>query len=398
MQRAKTIQVAIDVGSENHWVGIGVSEGEVLEEFEVEHTQRGFENFFRRVERHRRRLKRPVEVAMEGYNGWARPLDTQIQQRGYRLLNVNNLKLARYKEIFPGPAKNEQIDARKMLELFQLQRSLPLAKEVLQEVGERPTENLKLKRLTRRRRQLVQEKVGLVSRLHSDLQAVCPELASITGALTNLWFLRFLTCRKDLRQLSRIHLSSVLKIQGIGRRYAQIIQEWQAQASFSSEVSWVGPMILSDARRLLELLAQIDQLEQQIVPVARQSAMARRIDTIPGFGTICSSELAGEIGTLDRFEKEASLALYLGMTVLEKSSGKQPGTQRTRQFNRRARLALMAAVAQHIRQVPESKVYYDKKRAEGKRHNQAVRALGRHLVRVIWWMLTQERNYEVRSK
>ena len=133
---------------------------------------------------------------MEGYNGWARPLDTQIQQRGYRLLNVNNLKLARYKEIFPGPAKNEQIDARKMLELFQLQRSLPLAKEVLQEVGERPTENLKLKRLTRRRRQLVQEKVGLVSRLHSDLQAVCPELASITGALTNLWFLRFLTCRK----------------------------------------------------------------------------------------------------------------------------------------------------------------------------------------------------------
>ena len=80
--------------------------------------------------------------------------------------------------------------------------------------------------------------------------------------------------------------------------------------------------------RLLELLVQIDQLEQQIVPVARQSAMARRIDTIPGFGTICSSELAGEIGTLVRFEKEASLALYLGMTVLEKSSGKRPGTQR----------------------------------------------------------------------
>ena len=54
--------------------------------------------------------------------------------------------------------------------------------------------------------------------------------------------------------------------------------------------------------------------------------------------------------------------------------------------------------AQHIRQIPESKRYYDKKRAEGKRHNQAVRALGRHLVRVIWSMLTQERNYEVRSE
>ncbi len=58
----------------------------------------------------------------------------------------------------------------------------------------------------------------------------------------------------------------------------------------------------------------------------------------------------------------------------------------------------MTAVAQHIRQAPESKVYYNKKRAEGKHYNQAVRALGSHLVRVIWSMLTQERNYEVRSE
>ena len=112
------------------------------------------------------------------------------------------------------------------------------------------------------------------------------------------------------------------------RHYARIIQEWQAQARFSSEVASVG------------------QLEQQIVPAARQSALAKRIGTIPGFGTICSSELAGKIGTLERFKKEASLALYLGMAVLEKSSGKRQGTQRTRQVNRRAKLALMVAVAQ----------------------------------------------------
>ena len=238
MQRAKSIQVAIDVGSETHWVGIGVSE-EVLEEFEVAHAQRGFEDFFRRVERHRRRLKRPVEVAMEGYNGWARPLDTQIQQRGYRLWNVNNLKLARFKEIFPGPVKNEQIDARKMLELFQLRRSLPLAKEVLQEVGERPRENLKLKHLTRCRRLLVQEKVGLVSRLHSDLQAVCPELASITRALTHRWFLRFLTCRQDLRQLSRTFLSSVLKIQGVGTTPGSSRSGKPKPVSLQRSLGWV---------------------------------------------------------------------------------------------------------------------------------------------------------------
>ena len=129
-----TIRVAIDVGSKSHWVGVGLSEGQVLERFSIAHNQKGFEHFFRRVELHRQRLERPVEVAMEGYNGWARPLDQQIQQRGYRLLNVNNLKLARFKEIFPAPAKNDHIDTDKMLELFQLGDTLARAKNVIQEV------------------------------------------------------------------------------------------------------------------------------------------------------------------------------------------------------------------------------------------------------------------------
>jgi hypothetical protein len=56
-----------------------------------------------------------------------------------------------------------RIDARKGLELFQLSDHLPLAKEVLQEVSGTPTENEILKRLTRRRRRLVNERVRVVN-------------------------------------------------------------------------------------------------------------------------------------------------------------------------------------------------------------------------------------------
>ncbi|MDQ7058687.1 MAG: hypothetical protein Q9N62_09760 [Ghiorsea sp.] len=37
---------------------------------------------------------------------------------------------------------------------------------------------------------------------------------------------------------------------------------------------------------------------------------------------------------------------------------------------------------------------YDKKRAEGKKHNQAVRSLARHLSRVIWSLVKNKRLYE----
>ena len=81
--------------------------------------------------------------------------------RDYRLFNINNIKLARFKEIFPGAAKTDRIDARKGLELFQLQDFFPAAKDVLQEVAATPAENELLKRLTRRRRRLVDEKPDL---------------------------------------------------------------------------------------------------------------------------------------------------------------------------------------------------------------------------------------------
>jgi hypothetical protein len=47
--------------------------------------------------------------AMEGDNGYARPLDRLVGARRYRLHNIiNHLKLARFKEIFPGAVKTDR--------------------------------------------------------------------------------------------------------------------------------------------------------------------------------------------------------------------------------------------------------------------------------------------------
>lgn len=116
----------------------------------------------------------------------------------------------------------------------------------------------------------------------------------------------------------------------------------------------------------------------------------------PGFGQISAAEFVGEIGVLTRFSKESSLAVYLGMAPLGHSSGLLNRSKRPRCVNTRCQAALMTAIVRHLACVPASRDYYDRKRAQGKRHNQALRALGRHLVRVIWNLLKQDRDYEVR--
>lgn len=391
------IRVSLDIGCYEHAVSIGLSNGELLDEFSISHDKAGFKEFFSRIEKHEKTYSYPVSVAMEGYGGYARPLDSLIKKSSYRLFNVNNLKLSRFKEIFPSPCKTDPIDSRKGLELFQLKDHLSMASDVLQEVAPIPQENQILKRLTRRRDQLVNEKVRYVNMLQSNLQAVSPGLLAITGDATNVWFLRLLSSVDDLEKLSRLRHSGLLKIRGLGTIYAEKVKQWQASSHFSEETAWAGPMIIEDAKHLLHLRDKIKHLETQIEDYNSRSEIAQCIDSIPGYGLICAGTLAGEIGTLDRFESESSLAMYVGMSPLDNSSGTYKGTKAPRQVNRRAKAAMMVGIDRHRKQIEQSGQYYTKKRLEGKSHNQALRSLGRNLIRVIFKLLKDGRHYDIEN-
>jgi transposase len=118
----------------------------------------------------------------------------------------------------------------------------------------------------------------------------------------------------------------------VGVKCAAIIEGWQKRAHFSDEVEWVGEMIQEDARRCLELDEKIKRLEGNIAEVAKDSKIAKTLRSSPGYGATGSSELAGEIGTIERFSrKEASRyirAVYIGQQV-----GMVPGHQGSQASN-----------------------------------------------------------------
>ena len=62
--------------------------------------------------------------------------------------------------------------------------------------------NQTLKRLTRRRRQLVNEKISIQNRMQADLQSVAPGLVDLVKNVDSRWYLHFLTCRPSLRNLA----------------------------------------------------------------------------------------------------------------------------------------------------------------------------------------------------
>ncbi len=238
----------------------------------------------------------------------------------------------------------------------------------------------------------------VVNSLQADLQAVCPGLLEITAEASNQWFLNSLLSAQTLPQLTRLRHSTLLKIPSVGVKSAAIIEDWQKLAHFSQEVEWVGEMIQEDATRVWSSTRKIKRLEAKIAEIAKGSKITKILRSIPGFGAVSTSELAGEIGTIERFISEASLSLYLGMSTLDNSSGKYQGIKTPKHVNTRAKAVIMIALDRHRKYVPESQRYYEKKQSERKKHNQAVRALGRHLSRIIDKMLTEECEYQIRPE
>ena len=152
-------------------------------------------------------------------------------------------------------------------------------------------------------------------------------------------------------------------------------------------------IIASYFRRILELTEEIEMLDSKLEEIGERSIEVKRLKTIPGVGTKLSSRLIGEIGDINRFNNERQLAVYCGVACVDNISGKQKMTRVVYKANKICKATMIEIAGCTIRYVSESGAYYAKKIAEGKEHNHALRCLARQLIKVIFKMLKEGRNY-----
>ena len=89
------------------------------------------------------------------------------------------------------------------------------------------------------------------------------------------------------------------------------------------------------------------------------------------------------------------LAAVAGLAPVPRDSGRISGNlKRPRRYNRRLLRACYLASHNAIRTDTASRIYYDRKRAQGKRHTQAVLALARRRLNVMWAMLRDHKPYQ----
>ncbi|WP_420706696.1 transposase [Streptomyces sp. NRRL S-1824] len=146
----------------------------------------------------------------------------------------------------------------------------------------------------------------------------------------------------------------------------------------------------------MALNLQVSELDKLIEARFRDHHHFDVITSMPGLGVILGVEfLAATGGDMTAFGTSDRLASFGGVAPVPRDSGKVSGNlRRPQRYNRRLQRVFYTSALFSIRRCEESRRFYDRKRAEGKRHTQVVLALARRRVNVLWALLHEQRRYE----
>jgi len=297
----------------------------------------------------------------------------------------------------PSGAKTDTIDAYLLAktgraDLADLHRLNPDS-ELIQE----------LKELTRDQDALVQMQTRLLNQLTACLKAYYPVALTLFSKLNQpatLAFLRAYPTPQQARQATVEDLVVLLKktrYPGVQAAASRLVQHLQPPALLANQVT-----TRTKARLLLAILDQLEPLVHQIAAYDEEierlfltSEDHDLFQALPGAGARLAPRLLAEIGEdRSRYQTASSLQALAGTSPVLFQSGTYAKAHRRVGCIKPLRNALHQFAFHSTRSEPWAKAYYQRKRAEGKSHTVAVRALANVWVRIVFAVWTKKEAYQ----
>jgi len=147
------------------------------------------------------------------------------------------------------------------------------------------------------------------------------------------------------------------------------------------------------AGQLLGLQAQRKQVATEVEEALDAHPLSQVLTSMPGVGTRTAARILISIGDASSFPTAGHLAAYAGLAPVTRRSGSSiRGEFPSKSGNKDLKNALFLSAFAALRD-PASRAYYDRKRAEGKKHNAAIICLARRRTDVLYAMLRDNQPY-----
>jgi transposase len=336
-----------------------------------------------------------VTWAIDLNAGGAALLITLLFDRDQRLLYIPGRTVYHASGGYRGDGKTDAKDAAVIADQARMRRDLqPLR------VGDDIAVELRI--LTSRRTDLVADRTRAINRLRAQLLEYFPALERAFDYSKSRAALILLTGYQTpdgLRRAGAARLAAWLrkrKARNADVVAATAIEAANAQHTIVAGERLAAAMVARMAKEVMDLDTEISDTDAMIEDRFRRHRHAEIILSMSGFGVILGAEfLAATGGDMSLFASVDRLAGVAGLAPVPRDSGRISGNlRRPRRYDRRLLRACYLAAQIAIRTDPASRTYYDRKRAEGKTHTQAVIALARRRLNVLWAMLRDHKPYQ----
>ncbi|WP_329274022.1 IS110 family transposase [Streptomyces sp. NBC_00691] len=260
---------------------------------------------------------------------------------------------------------------------------------------------LDLRLLTARRLDVVHDRTRQINPLRAQLLEFFPALERALD-LTKKGPVVLLTAYQTpaaIRRMGIRRLETWLrsrKVQRAGALAAAAVEAAQAQMTALRGEELGAELVGRLARSVAAHNDEAAELDARIEARFRQHRDAEIILSMPGMGPTTGAEfIAATGGDLTAFASPDRLAGFAGLASVPWASGKVSGNlRRPRRYHRGLQRALYLSTQVSVFFCPVSKAYYDRKRKEGKGHKQAVIALARRRVNVLWAMIRDQTPFQ----
>ena len=327
--------------------------------------------------------------------GGAALLITLLIAAEQRLLYMPGRTVYHASGSYRGDGKTDAKDAAVIADQARMRRDLqPLR------VGDDIAVELRI--LTARRTDLVADRTRAINRLRAQLLEYFPALERAFDYSKSKAALILLTGYQTpdgLRRAGAARLVAWLrkrKARNADTVAATAIAAANAQHSIVPGQQLAATVVARLAEEVMALDTEIGDTDAMIEERFRRHRHAEIILSLPGFGVTLGAEfLAATGGDMSAFASVDRLAGVSGLAPVPRDSGRISGNlKRPRRYDRRLLRACYLAAHIAIRTDTASRTYYDRKRSEGKTHTQAVLALARRRLNVLWAMLRDHTLYQ----
>lgn len=174
----------------------------------------------------------------------------------------------------------------------------------------------------------------------------------------------------------------------------QALSEQTVTVSGTKAVEQIIPTI---AQTIKTLKTQRHELAERVEALLEGFPLHQVLVSMPGVGAKTAAVILLSVGDASGFPSAGHLAAYAGIAPTTRRSGSSiRGEHPARGGNKQLKNALFHSAFVAAFHDPESHAYYEKKRAQGKRHNAAIICLARRRCDVIYAMLKTGSLYQPR--